>query len=394
MKKGAFFSRNNSAIYLITVPVVAMICLGLIMVLSASSVKSYEQSGNTYSIVLKQLLFLAIALGIGSLTLKLSISLWTKIARIALLASIGILCLPILPGLGRTINGNTSWIGVGPFTIQPSEFAKFGLILFCALQLRQYEENTPRSNSFKPVLMIMPGVLVVLALIMVGKDLGTALIVMGIAGAMIFVSGLQISQFFLLMIAGLGMASAFVVAQPNRLHRFTAILHPFSAQNYKFAGWQTAHSIMGLASGGWFGVGLGASRQKWANLSEANTDFIFSVIGEEMGLLGTLFVLALYATLIFGIFRVALQTRDIFSRYAAAGIACWLMIQVAVNLGSDVGLFPVIGVTLPFISYGGSSLIANILGIAFVLNIATRDHGVSLFAKRSPTRASQISRGE
>ena len=394
MSEKTFLARPNSTIYLITIPVMAMVSLGLLMVLSASSVKSYEQSGNTYSIVVKQLLFLAIALGAGALAFRFSVVAWSKIARVALILSLGILLLPIFPGLGRTINGNTSWIGVGPFTVQPSEFAKFGLILFCALQLRRYEERGVKTHTFKPVLMVTPGVLLVLALIMVGKDLGTALIVMGIAGSMIFVSGLQISQFLLLMVAGLGMASAFVVAQPNRLHRFTAILHPFSAQNYKFAGWQTAHSIMGLASGGWFGVGLGASRQKWANLSEANTDFIFSVIGEEMGLLGTLFVLSLYAVLIFGIFRVALQTKDLFSRYAAAGVACWLMIQVAVNLGSDVGLFPVIGVTLPFISYGGSSLISNIFAIAFVLNIACRDHGIKLFNRKAAVRLTSVPGGE
>ena len=130
---------------------------------------------------------------------------------------------------------------------------------------------------------------------------------------------------------------------------------------------------MGLASGGLFGVGLGASRQKWGNLSEAHTDFIFAVIGEELGLLGTLVVLFLYTALIYGIFRTAMQTRDLFSRYACAGVGAWFMMQVIINIGSVIGVLPVVGVTLPFISYGGSSLIANFIGVGFVLHIARRD---------------------
>ena len=162
------------------------------------------------------------------------------------------------------------------------------------------------------------------------------------------------------------------VTSPNRMHRLTAFLNPFDEQYYKFAGWQPAHSIMGLASGGLFGAGLGASKQKWANLAEAHTDFIFAVIGEELGLLGTLVVLILFSALIYGIFRVSIKTKDSFSRYATAGIACWFLIQVTVNIGSVTSLLPVIGVTLPFISYGGSSLIANFLAIGFVLGVARR----------------------
>jgi cell division protein FtsW len=162
------------------------------------------------------------------------------------------------------------------------------------------------------------------------------------------------------------------VTTPNRVNRFGAFLDPFDDQYYKFSGWQPAHSIMGLASGGLFGSGLGASKQKWSNLAEAHTDFIFAVIGEELGLLGTLIVLLLFAALIFGILRVALKTRDSFSRYATAGVACWFIVQVTVNVGSVTSTLPVIGVTLPFISYGGSSLMANFIAIGFVLSVARR----------------------
>ena len=220
---------------------------------------------------------------------------------------------------------------------------------------------------------IAPGTVAILGLIMVGKDLGTALIVMGIAAAMIFTSGVPLRHFAVIALAGVGFATAFIITQPNRLHRFEAVLHPFDPEVYKFTGWQTAHSVMGLASGGLFGVGLGASRQKWGNLSEANTDFIFSVIGEELGLVGTVIVLLLFAALIYGIFRTALHSKDLFTRYACAGIGAWLLLQITVNVASAIGIFPVVGVTLPFISYGGSSLIANYLAIGFVINILRRD---------------------
>ena len=277
-----------------------------------------------------------------------------------------LLALPIF--IGHSTNGNRNWIPIGPFTIQPSEFAKLLLVIWCAVQLRRYEESADQPDHMRIVTFILPGVFIFLALIMAGKDLGTALIVMSIAAAMLFVSGIPMRAFAAISAVGAVGVAAAVITQPNRLHRFAAVLDPFKPSVYKFAGWQPAHSVMGLASGGFFGVGLGASQQKWANLSEAHTDFIFSVIGEELGLLGTLFVLTLYGLLLYGIFRTAMQTRDLFFRYASAGVGAWILIQVVVNIGSDIGLFPVVGVTLPFISYGGSSLIANYMAIGVVLN--------------------------
>jgi cell division protein FtsW len=170
------------------------------------------------------------------------------------------------------------------------------------------------------------------------------------------------------------------------MNRFGALFDPFDERYYKFAGWQPAHSIMGLASGGLWGSGLGASKQKWANLAEAHTDFIFSVIGEELGLLGTLLVLTLYAALIYSILRVALKTKDDFSRYVTAGIACWLIAQVTINIGSVTSLIPVIGVTLPLISYGGSSLLANLLAIGYVLGVARRTPEISEGIKANRVR--------
>ena len=373
-----YLSRASAPYFIILTSVTALSGLGLIMVLSASSVKSFEQTGSTYSIFLKQLLFLAIALFLTRVASRMKIDIWEKLARIAIPLSFIGLVLPQLPVIGKEINGNRSWIGLGPFTLQPSEFAKLGLILFCAFQLKKFENrvlaNPQREFSpFQLIMYLLPGTGLLLVMIMLGKDLGSALIVMSIAAAMIFVSGAPLRHFALISFGGLTFALAFIITQPNRLHRFQAVLHPFDSEVYKFAGWQTAHSVMGLASGGILGVGLGASRQKWGNLSEANTDFIFSVIGEELGLVGTLVVLLLFAALLYGIFRTALHTKDLFSRYVCAGIGAWLLFQVSVNIASDIGVFPVVGVNLPFISYGGSSLIANFLAIAFVINVLRRD---------------------
>ena len=368
---------NPSAPYYIILFSVSLLTgLGLLMVLSASAVKSFEQTGSTYSIFLKQLLFLTFALLFAYLAMHLKKSLWEKSARLALPLSVLFLILPRFPGLGRTINGNTAWIGVGSFTIQPSEFAKLGIIFFCSMQLRRIHSSEISQKPWKIIFACVPAVFVLLGLIMAGKDLGTALIVMGLAAGLLFVGGTPMKQLAIVSALGITTAVGFILSSSNRVSRFSAFIHPFDPSVYKLAGWQTAHSVMGLASGGIFGVGLGASRQKWANLTEANTDFIFSVIGEELGLIGTISVLLLYLALIYGIFRTAMATKDIYFRYATMGIGIWLLIQVTVNVGSDIGVLPVVGVTLPFISYGGSALIANFLAVGFVLNVLRRDPDV------------------
>ena len=193
---------------------------------------------------------------------------------------------------------------------------------------------------------------------------------------MLFISGIRLSH--IAGVVGLmgGGVAALVIAQPYRLRRFAAIGNPFAPAVYKFAGWQPAHSLMGLASGGLFGVGIGASRQKWANLSEAHTDFIFAVIGEEMGLLGTLLVVSTFAVLLYAIFRTALDAKDLFAKFAVTGVGCWILIQVIFNLSSVIGIFPVVGVTLPFISYGGSSIIAMFIGISYVINVSRQNIAV------------------
>lgn len=371
-----YLQRVDAPYYLIIGSLMFLSGLGIIMVLSASSVLSLQQSGSTYSIFIKQVLFFVISVISVLLLSHWKSSVWGVITKYSWILSFLALCLPLVPGLKLTVNGNTNWIHFSGITMQPSEFAKVGLILWSARQLKKYDETTKNRSAFRHISFVFSGTLPLLVLILKGGDLGTTVIILGIVAIMLFVSGLPIRHF--LMIGGVALLGVvgLVAIAPYRLHRFAAVINPFAPSVYKLAGWQPAHSVMGLASGGIFGVGLGASRQKWGNLSEAHTDFIFSVIGEELGLLGTLLVLLLYTALIYGIFRTAIQTHDLFSRYACAGFGAWIMMQVIINVGSDIGVLPVVGVTLPFISYGGSSLIANFLGVGFVLNVLRNDSRV------------------
>jgi cell division protein FtsW len=362
----------------------AFLCaLGLTMVLSSSTVTSLQESGNTYSIFIKQFFFLILGISAAFWAFRVKGLIWPQIARYALSISIVILLLPFVPFLGKNINGNRNWIEIAGFTLQPSEFAKLGLILWCALRLRTLGQIPGTKNL---ILLIAPGLVVIELLILLERDLGTALLILIIFGGILFISGAPIKNFLALLTLGAIVGGAFILSSDYRMSRFAALFNPFDERYYKFSGWQPAHSIMGLASGGLWGSGLGASKQKWANLAEAHTDFIFSVIGEELGLLGTLLVLALYAALIYSILRVAIKTKDDFSRYATAGIACWLIAQVVINIGSVTSVIPVIGVTLPFISYGGSSLLANLIAVGFVLGVARRTPEISEGIKASRMR--------
>ncbi len=373
-KYSRIFTRPELPYFLIIWSTVFLCALGLTMVLSASTVKSLQESGNTYSIFIRQFFFLILGAMATYWAYRVQGGIWQRIAKISLSISIIILLLPFIPNLGKNINGNRNWIEILGFTLQPSEFAKFGLILWCALQLRNIDVSIKGKNPF---IAILPGLVIIEGLILMERDLGTALLILLIFAGILFTTGAPIKHFIIVAALGVIVGGATIISSSYRVSRFGALFNPFDERYYKFSGWQPAHSIMGLASGGLWGSGLGGSKQKWANLAEAHTDFIFSVIGEELGLLGTLLVLALYAALIYAMLRVALKTKDSFSRYATAGVACWFIVQVGVNIGSVTSIIPVIGVTLPLISYGGSSLLANLLAIGYVLGVARRTPEIS-----------------
>ena len=273
------------------------------------------------------------------------------------------------------MKGNNNWISLGFIDVQPSEVAKFLMILWAGFMLAKQE----RSGVDHTLVLkhIAPAFLLCIVLVMLGRDLGTASIFACILAGLLWVSGLRLGIFGAGLSIGLVGLTVAIYTSPYRVERFVAFLNPFAEEQYKFYGWQPAHSLLGLASGGFFGVGLGAGRQKWGSLAESHTDFIFSVIGEELGLFGTIITLLLLSILIFSIFKLALRAHDPMVRYVASGFGCWIAIQTILNIGSAISVLPVVGVTLPFVSYGGSSLVATYMGIGFLLGVARRDPGIA-----------------
>jgi cell division protein FtsW len=366
-----FLAKPVNHLYMLLVSAGALTFLGLIMVFSASSIHSIDTKGSAISIVLRQLMFVAISIPLAGYLSKLSLGRWEIAGRIGLVISIGLLAVLAIPGVGKTVNGNTNWIDLKVIDVQPSEFAKFFMILWAGYLLAR-KEKSGRFNV-NVFALIGPGFLLIMALVMYGHDLGTASVLASILAGLLFVSGIRLRLLGGITAVGAIVLAGFIVTSGYRAARFLVFLNPFAPADYKYAGWQPAHSLLGLASGGLFGVGLGGSRQKWGNLAEAHTDFIFSVIGEELGLIGTLSVLILISVLIYSIFRIGLRAQEPMVRFVCAGIGCWITIQAFLNIGSATSVLPVVGVTLPLVSYGGSALVATICALGFVAGAALRD---------------------
>ena len=364
-----FKSAKSSFLTFLIVSLVVLF-FGNIMVISASQVTGLTLSGSSFAISWKQVLVSLVSLVIAWIVAQLPLNSLKLIAKIGLLAGLGVMLL-LIP-FGREINGNKNWIAFGPVDFQPSEIAKLFLILWSAFIIERTIKNPKKIFT-----VLVTGFGLVLLIVLIGGDLGSAVVIGLILVALLYLSGSGTSHLALIGTIGVMGVVALIAAQPYRIARFTAFIHPFKEGIYKNAGWQPAHSIMALASGGLFGAGLGASKQKWGNLAEAHTDFIFSVIGEELGLFGTLFTLAAISFLVFSIFKISMSAKDDFSRYLGLGIGSWIGIQSLINLASATSLIPVVGVTLPLISYGGSSLVALVGALGFVAGIALRNPEVA-----------------
>ncbi|CAB4330214.1 unannotated protein [freshwater metagenome] len=371
----SFLNTPVNHFYMLIVSTGILAVLGLIMVFSASSIHAIDTKGYAFAVAIRQFIFLVVAIPTAISLARLSIERWELIAKFGLIISIGLLAIVLIPGVGKTVNGNRNWINLRVVDVQPGEFIKFLLILWASLILARKERN--EKFKINAPALIAPGFLIAMALLMQGGDLGTTAVVGAIMAGLLFISGMDLKKMGIVAgILSIGLAIG-IASSAYRRARFFVFLDPFDPAQYKTAGWQPAHSLLGLASGGVFGAGLGGSRQKWGNLPEAHTDFIFSVIGEELGLLGTLSVLLLLAALIYAIFRIALRAEDPFSRYACAGIGCWIGIQAILNIGTAISVLPVVGVTLPLLSYGGSALLTTILALGFVAGVGLRDREVS-----------------
>ena len=376
--EGTGKSRNGSTYYLILGSTLALTAIGIMMVLSASSVEAIAAGESPYTAALKQGMFAGIGL-FGMFLLSRVNVVWLKRgAWIAILVAFVLLVLVLL--VGRSALGNQNWIDVGPFTFQPSEAAKLALALWMATVLdRKAKLLSQAKHALIPV--VIPGAAGVIGLILMGNDLGTAMIVMMITAAALFFAGVRL---YLFGIAGVVLAAGtavLAITSPNRMCRILSWTGQTCADGSDL-NYQSTNGLYGLASGGWFGVGLGQSRQKYSWIPEAHNDFIFAIIGEELGLVGTLVVLVLFAILGTAIYRVVVAQKDMFHRVLAGTIMVWLLGQATVNMAVVTGLAPVVGIPLPFISYGGSALLMSLCAIGVVLSLARAQMAPGLQPKR------------
>ncbi len=382
--------RPLTSYYLLLGASALLLTIGLIMVLSASSVYSYRIYDNSYAVVTRQLLWVAIALPCAWVASRLPIGFVRRFAWLSLIVAIVLLALVRVPGLGREVNGNTNWLGLGPIVLQPAEIAKLAIVLWAA---HIYARKDKRLDSFHEVLMpVVPGVLVVIALVVFGRDLGTALVLAAILMAMLWVVGAPLRLFAAILSGIAVLAFYFASTSTERLERITNFADPF--KDYLDAGWQPAHGLYALSTGGILGDGIGSSRQKWGDLPEAHTDFIFAVLGEELGLIGTLLVIGLFLTIAYAAIRVASRTTEPFIRYMSFGIVVWLLGQMIINVGMVLALLPVIGIPLPLVSYGGSALVPSLIALGLLIGFARRDpEAAQALAQRKKARSAGLSAG-
>ncbi len=368
----------NSAVtsyYLILGAGAMLVGIGLVMVLSSSSVDSLAatEGASPYAIFLNQAKFALLGLPPAWIASRLPVRVYKKFAW-HLLAGAVALQLVVFTDLGKAVKGNRNWIELpGGFSMQPSELAKLALAVWLGMVLARKRALLHRWTH-----VLVPGVVVALGtigLVLLGHDLGTAIIMVLLVAGALFVAGVPLRMF---VVAGL--LAAFLVVQLAKVNntRVARIEAFFSADcDASNECYQTTRGMYGLASGGWTGVGLGESREKWSYLPEAHNDFIFAIIGEELGLLGTLLVLGLFAVLAVALSRVIRRNTDPFVQVATAGIGTWVLGQAMINIAVVIGLLPVVGVPLPLVSAGGSALIATMVAFGVVLSFARNEPGAA-----------------
>jgi cell division protein FtsW len=375
--EGTGKSRNGSAYYLILGSTLALTAIGIMMVLSASSVEAIAAGESPYSAALKQGMFAAIGVFCMFLLSRVNVVWLKRIAWLAIFVAILLLVLVLL--VGRSAMGNQNWIEIGPVTFQPSEASKLALALWMATVLgRKAKLLTRTRHAMVPV---GPGAALIIGLILMGNDLGTAMIVIMITAAALFFAGVKLYVFGIGAILGGAFITVLAITSPNRVCRILSWTGQTCADGSDL-NYQSTNGLYGLASGGWFGVGLGQSRQKYSWIPEAHNDFIFAIIGEELGLVGTFVVLVLFAILGTAIYRIVVAQKDMFHRVLAGTIMVWLLGQATVNMAVVTGLAPVVGIPLPFISYGGSALLMSLCAIGVVLSLARAQMAPGLQPKR------------
>ena len=351
---------------LLFITIITISLFGIIMIYSASYIWAEYKFNDPFKFVKHQGLFFIIGIIMMLITSKIPYKVYFEKANTLLLLSIILLILVIIPGIGTVRNGSRSWFGIGSFGIQPSEFAKLTLIIFTSKYLTKNEKNLKYIK--KGVLPILGIVILVFDLIMLQPDFGTGMIILVSIIGLLFVSGVDFKFFIRLGLIGVVGIVLLIAIAPYRLERILSFLNPWS--DPLGSGFQIIQSLYAIGPGGLFGQGFMNSRQKHFYLPEPQTDFIFSIISEEFGFLGILIVATLFTIIIFKGFKIAQNSGDKFAKFLAFGITFGLAFQAILNLMVVVGLIPVTGVTLPFLSYGGSSLLITLISMGVLLNIS------------------------
>lgn len=360
------FGKKTSPDLILIVAILCLLVIGLTMVYSASAIWADYKFNDSLYFLKHQLLFAVIGLIGMFVVMNIEYQVWKKWTKQIILASFFLLIIVLIPGIGTERNGSQSWIGIGAFSIQPSEFMKLAMIIFLSHYL---EKNQKYITSFKKGLVPTLGIVILaFGLIMLQPDLGTGTVMFGTAVVLIFIAGARISHFAGLGLIGLAGFVGLIISAPYRLERITSYLDPW--KDPQGSGFQIIQSLFAIGPGGLFGLGLGQSRQKFFYLPEPQTDFIFAILSEELGFIGGTILLILFATLLWRGVKIAIGAPDLFGSFLATGIITMIAIQVIINISVVTGLIPVTGITLPFLSYGGSSLTLTLMAVGILLNIS------------------------
>ncbi|MFD3448044.1 stage V sporulation protein E [Microbacteriaceae bacterium 4G12] len=358
-------TKKAPDLVLVTVTLL-LLTVGMIMVYSASAIWASYKFNDSFFFAKRQLLFAGLGVVAMFFIMNIDYWVWRTYSKILLIVCFVLLILVLIPGIGMVRGGARSWIGIGAFSIQPSEFMKLAMIAFLAKFLSERQKVI---TSFKRGLAPSLGlVFLAFGIIMLQPDLGTGTVMVGTCIIMIFVSGARLLHFAVLGMLGVAGFVGLILSAPYRIKRITSYLDPWS--DPLGSGFQIIQSLYAIGPGGLFGLGLGQSRQKFFYLPEPQTDFIFAILSEELGFIGGSFVLLLFSLLLWRGIRVALGAPDLYGTFLAVGIVAMIAIQVMINIGVVTGLMPVTGITLPFLSYGGSSLTLMLMAVGVLLNIS------------------------
>jgi cell division protein FtsW len=355
--------------HLVTGVTALLLAFGLMMVLSASAVTALHKNGSAFFVFDNQVRWAAIGIVVFLAARRLPVRFFRVVGYPALLGSLALMI--VVPFVGKQVSGATRWIDFGPLQVQPSELMKLSLLLWGADLLARKEKLMHQAKHI--LVPFLPVVVMATVLTLAQKDLGTTLILAIVSWSLLWTVGTPARVLATVGTIGVTAVALLAVLEPYRFDRVAYWWHPEADVTGK--SYQYLQGLAGLASGGWFGFGLGQSRQKWGYVPNQDTDFIFSIIGEELGLLGTLLVVALFTLLAYTGVRVARRAEDPFSRLAASGVTAWMVGQAVINMAAVVGLVPITGIPLPLISFGGTSLIVNLFALGMLASIARREPG-------------------